>query len=212
MKYIFELTSKVQESESHIEKHHKVIEGLKLISEPWGIDNGEYPTPEFGSGITATFSLNRLLKNRIKGDIIYGYRKNMTIQNEDKIFIEFNPKKIDYVHFIENVFKKYIFFFNPFEALVYNQNVIFYDYENRNQSDLSIFFRFHPIFFWDAGYCMRNLRISLVDFKAEISGFVEYSELFQNGIIVVVNSKLLTLQESNEIDLNLKAIFSKALE
>jgi hypothetical protein len=207
MQYIFELTSKVQESVSHEEKHRQVIEGLQSIPKPWGITNNDYPAPDFGTGITATFRINKVLGSGIKGDIIYGYREKMASQNEDKIYIEFTPKKIDFTFFISNVFKKYIEFFKPYEASVYNQDVIFYDYGNRDKVDLSTFFRFHQIFFWDEEYCMRNLKISLFDLKAKISEFVEYSELFLNGIIVIVSSKPLTLSESNEIDSNLKSLF-----
>lgn len=208
MKFIFELTSKVQEPISHIEKHKEVIEGLQLISTPWGIDEGEYPAPEFGIGITATFSLNKILKNGIRGDVIYGYRKKMIIQSEDKIFIEFNPKKIDYVCLIKDVLKNYIDFFSPYEASIYNQDVIYYDFENRNNTDLSTFFRFHPVFFWDDECCFRNLKISLGEFKARISRTVESAEFFKNGIIVIVDSKLSTLAESNEINQSRKTLFS----
>ncbi len=204
MKYIIELTSEVNGLISHQEKHKKVIDALKLIPKPWGLDDGSYPPPDYGSGITATFCLNKYLAQSIKGDLIYSYRGKLSIKNDDKMFIEFNATKIDYTNLVKNVFKKYVDFFEPYEAEIFNKELIYDDYE-KSRSELN-FYRFYPIFFWSSEYCFEKIGLAIEDFNRKLIGVVEYSEIFSNGIFVIVTSKVVSLSESNEIDKKLKEL------
>lgn len=206
MKFIFELVSKSDELISAETKHKAIIEGLKKIPSPWGIENNEYPFPEFGIDIASVFRLNKYLKNGIKGDIIYSYRRNPSPENDDRLSIKFNPSKIDYKELIETVFKKYINFFTPYEASIFNIEVIYHFFENRDKYDLSNYFRFSPVFFWNSEYCSNKLKISLLELKNKLAQDVEIVELYKDGIFVIASSKLLTLNESNELDFRLKSL------
>jgi hypothetical protein len=206
MKFIFELVSKSDELIPAETKHNKVIEGLKKIPKPWGIDNIEYLLPEFGKDISSIFRLNKYLQNGIKGDVIYSYRRSPLPKNDDRIYIDFNPQKINYKELIETVFKRYINFFTPYEASIFNLETVYYFFENRDKYDLSKYFRFSPVFFWNSEYCIDKLNISLKELNNKLNQDVEFVELYKDGIFVIASSKLLTLNESNELDTRLKGL------
>lgn len=205
MKYIFELSSRI---DSSIEKKHlEVTKGLTSIEKPWGIDEGKYPTPEFGKMTTAFFKLTKLLGNGIKGHVMYLYRSNLNRTDYDRINIEFNPVKINYRQFVTKIVKEYISFFNPYYANVFDEKIVVYDYERyHNNKSISNSFRFNSIVFWSKSFCKEVLNISLTDLQDRISGVVEHVELFDNGIIITTSSKFLSLDEANAIDYQLKAL------
>lgn len=209
MKYIVELISIVNNSVSFEEKHKKVIEGLKVVPSPWGIGDGEFITPSFGNGLSAIFKLNKFLRNSIKGEVIYTYRGINSRETDDRIYLEFNPIKINFNELINTVFKQYIDFFDPTEASIFNKEIVQYDYENRDKYDLTKFIRFYQVFFWNQSYCEKKLGLSLLEFKNKISNHVERVELFKDGIIVIASSKLLTLEESNDINLIIHSVTNK---
>jgi hypothetical protein len=206
MKFIFELVSKSNELVSAETKHKGVIEALKRIPKPWGIDNAEYPFTGFGSGISSVFGLNKYLGNGIKGDVIYSYTRNSSPENDDRLNIDFSPKKINYKELIETVFKRYVNFFTPYEASIFNLETVYYFFENRDKYDLSNYFKFPPVFFWNSEYCNNKLKMSLTELKNKLDQDVENVELYKDGIFVIATSKLLTLNESNELDFRLKAL------
>jgi hypothetical protein len=206
MKLIFELVAKPEELVSAESKHNSVIEGLKKISKPWGIDDNEYPFPGFGTDITSVFRLSKYLGSGIKGDIIYSYRRNPAPENDDRISIKFNSEKINYKELIDTVFKKYINCFTPYEASIFNVEIVYYFFENRDKYDLSRYFRFSPVFFWNSEYCNNKLGISLTELKNKLVQHVELVELYKDGIFVIASSKQLTLNESNELDSRLKGL------
>ncbi len=173
---------------------------------PWGIGEGEFITPNFGNGLSAIFRLNKFLKNGIKGEVIYTYRGINSREIDDRIYLEFNPIKINFDELINTVFKQYIDSFDPTEASIFNKEIVQYDYENRSKYDLTKFIRFYQVFFWNQRYCEKKLGISLLEFKNKISNHVEKVELFKDGIIVIASSKLLTLKESNDINLAIHSV------
>lgn len=207
MKYEIEIFSKRNISLENIDLRHKnFFEVLKSIPSPWGIEEGNYPRPDFGKSTTAYFNLNKVFKNGIKGWIMYAHP---TLINEkyDKIFIDFNVKKVDYQYLVNNVLKLYLTSFYAYEAAVFNHEIINYDFTYRACYDLSTYFRFYPVFFWNAELCEKRANMSLSEFSDKISDVVEKVEFFGNGILVIVSSSVLDLEKSVEIDKKLKSIF-----
>lgn len=208
MKLIFELASRSIDEPDVEKRHKKLVEGLMQIEKPWGIDAGDYPLPKFGQGITSVFRLNKLLGNGIKGDVMYSYRRQLCPEDDDRIYLEFNPQKIDYALLYRKVLPKYITFFKPYVASIFNQEVVYYEYDNREKYDLAKYFRFNPIFFVDEKCCFDKMGISPSELKIRILNIVEHTELFGNGLIVVVSSRLLNLTESNELHFQMeKAVY-----
>lgn len=208
MKFIFELVSRSTDEPNVEQKHKKVVEGLLQIERPWGLEPGNYSFPEFGKGITSVFQLNRLLGDGIKGDVMYSFRRHLSPEDDDRVYLEFNPKKVNCQILCKQIFEKYVSIFSPYMASVFNEDVTHYDYENRGKYDLKKFFRFNPIFFIDEQYCLEKIGMSLAAFKMKIANEVEHVELSNNGIIVVVNSRILNLDESNDLNVRLqKAVF-----
>jgi hypothetical protein len=207
MKYIFELTAKVGMQQSFESKHKENIEGLKKIKEPWGIEDNELPIPKFGTGLVATFSLQRLLKKGIRGHIIYTHRN--VIDNYDKIWLEFNPHKIDFSKLLKITFKEYVDFFRPTEAYIYDNRTLEFDGLMRNDIvDLTNFFRFYPIFFWSEQYCNQVLQITIKELRETIANEVEYLEYYKDGVFVILSSQYLSVEQSNQMDYKLKSLFN----
>lgn len=212
MKYVFEMSSQVNLLMPVEQKHQKVIEGLKTIKSPWGIPEGLYPMPEFGSWLTAFFRVNKIFGNGIKGDFMYSYRRSIKKFDDDRAFFKFNVKKTDYQELVEKIFKKYIDFFDADEAKIYDEPISHYDYD-RFHADINKLnsFRFYPVGFWSERVCMEVLGISLLDLKNKISDYAAHVEFYNNGIIILASYKPLNLEEANAFDFKLKSIVASHL-
>lgn len=206
MKYFIELISKIDFETTLEDKHSKLNSGLRTIPEPWGIGNNELSLPNFGKQLSAVINFTKFLKKGIKGEIIYHYRGNTSIDKDDRIYLKFDPSKIDFLELTSNVFKQYISFFDPTEAQIFNEDVIYFDYDNRHNYDLNSYIRFCQVFYWDQSFCQNEIGLPVSELKEKITDHVESVELFRNGIYVIVNSKILTLDESNEVHDNLRSI------
>lgn len=214
MKYIFELSSRTDVNTSVEKKHKKLIGGLKLVKSPWGIGEGIYPAPTFNDAIVAMFSFNKLLGKGINGDAMYRYRSLLTddSMDDDKIYIEFNPSKIDYNTLLSDVFKKYIDFFEPYVAQIFDEEIIYEDFERTQNKNLrKDFIRFYPVSYYDAKYCREALGVSLLELKTLLIGQVDKVELYKDGIIIIASSDLLSIEEADRIDAKLKSLFQIAL-
>jgi hypothetical protein len=209
MKYKFELSSRTDLNISVEQKHEKIINGLKQILSPWGIKDGSYPAPEFGDAIIAVFNFDKILGKTLSGNIIYRFRRMLENHSldDDVINIEFNPKKLDYAFLIEDVFKKYIDFFEPYSAHIFDEELIYQDFERSQNKNLrKDLIRFYPVSFFDAKYCMDALGVSLLELKNLLLEKVERVELYKDGIIIIASSKLLNSEQSNKMDENLRRL------
>lgn len=213
MKYRFELSSRTNVNSSLEQKHEKIIKALKQIVSPWGINDGIYPVPEFGEAMIAVFKLDKILGKGIKGNIIYRFRRLIEDHSldDDVMNIEFNPKKIDYDFLITEVFKKYIEFFEPYAAQIFNEEVIYQDFELSQNMNLRIdFIRFYPVSYFDAKYCKDSLGVTVLELKYLLMGKVEKVELYNDGIIILGSSKLLDTEQTNKIDIQIKALLQNS--
>ncbi|WP_121356802.1 hypothetical protein [Flavisolibacter nicotianae] len=212
MRYRFDLSSRTSINISVEQKHEKIINGLKVIPKPWGVEDGFYPVPDFADGIIAIFPLDNILGEGITGNIIYRYRRRLedSSMDDDIINIEFNPKKVDYGHLLNETFKKYIDFFDPYAAQIFDEEIIYQDFERvQNKNLRKELIRLYPVNYYDTQYCNDALGMSPIQIKELIAGSVEKAELYRNGIIIIVSSKLLYVEQADKIDMELKSLLQK---
>jgi hypothetical protein len=210
MKYLFKVASRTKEDCFIEKKHKKVINGLKEIAPPWGIAKETLCLlPDFKDDILIVIPLKRILGNGIKGDLIYRYRRLIEddSSDDDHLYIEFNPLKVDYNVLVNEVFKKYIEYFDAYSASIFNEELIFIDFEKtRDKNFRNDIVRFYPVSFLDSELCARALNLTPMEIYQKLDNHIEKVELFMNGVIIVGSSKVLTAQESEELDLKIRKL------
>lgn len=196
------MNSRAKMEESPEQKHKFIIDCLKNVKSPWGLKkDADIPFPGFGDDFTAIVNLNDQLQNNIKGTIFYRYRNRLEDDSscDDRMHFEFSTKKVDYSDLTVFGFKHYISCFKPYYAAIFNEKIIFEDFEKtRFKNFRKDIVRFCPIFFLDEQLSFKALGLSLVEVKYRLEKIVEKVELFNNGLIAIYSSKPLDLKESND--------------
>jgi hypothetical protein len=127
--------------------------------------------------------------------------------DDDHMQVEFNPLKVDFKELVNHIFKRYIDFFGAYTASIFNEELIYVDFEkSRNKNLRETIYRFYPVSFLDEELCMRALKLTPKQVSQRLGGHVESVELFGNGVIIIGSSKPLTAQESDEIDSEIRKL------
>jgi len=209
MKFIFELCARSTNEEAEI-KHDSLILFLKQINKPWGIENNiSVPFPGFGKEITAICILNKFIGKGIKCLISYRYR-NMLRNDpscDDKIYYEFDLKKVDYKELVTDLFPKYILAFNSYRARILPEELIYLDFnKSRNKNLRETIIRFYPVMFLDNELCARAIKMSPVTVYEKLKGVVEKVELIGTGIFIIASFNALSIDDCNKFDTTIRAL------
>jgi hypothetical protein len=209
MKHIFELNARVSLSGSAQEKHFQLVTSLNALKGPWGISTKDIPFPGFGKESVAYVSLKKYFGQGIDCGIFYRYR-NLLDDNslsDDRMYIEFNSSKIDYIDFCKNVFPAYVIMFNAYRGIVCPKEISFLDFEkSRNVNLRDTIFRFYPLCFYDEELCRRALNLSAVDVVDRLTGQVETAQLFNDGALIIESSYPRSIEQANLFDLKIKSL------
>lgn len=191
-------------------KHERFVGFLKQIGTPWGIqENVDVGTPQFGEEFTGTVNITKFLTNGVKMIIFYRYRNRLDDHHssDDRIFIEFNSKKIDYEFLINIVFPHYVIAFGAYSANIFNEMLIYKDFErSRNKNGRKSIVRIYPVVFYDSQFCKEVFRMNVKEILKKLSGQVYKALLHNNGIIIVADIKPLSVEESDEFDRKIRTI------
>jgi hypothetical protein len=204
MRHILEMNSRTSSSMSAESKHTGFISCLKEIGPPWGLDKDvDIPFPGFKDELTAIVHLNKLLQNGIKATIFYRYRNMLDddSSHDDRFYVEFSTRKNDYHYLVNEVVKQYIDCFNPYSLFVYNEKVIYEDFEKtRSKNFREYIARFTPVFYIDSDLSYRALGLTLREFEQKLIRHVEKMTMIHNGALVIFKSSPLDLESSNEVN------------
>lgn len=207
MKHIFELSSRPDLKIDPISKHNLLINFFETLPEPWKLNSNQVPIPEFGDHFVAIVNLDKFLGKGIKCSVFYRYR-NMLEDNasdDDRVYIEFNSKKVDFHYLVDVIFPKMVEVFNAYKGIIYNEQLMFVDFEkSRNKNLRETIYRFYPVNFLDEQLCQRALRLTSKQVADKLDKQVEKVEIYNAGVLIIGTSKALDVQESNEFDLKIR--------
>ena len=209
MKYIFELNSRVTLEESAEVKHKKTIAFFKSLSSPWGIGGKDIPFPGFGESHVAQAVLDKYLGKGIRATIFYRYRNMLSDDDscDDRIYFEFNVKKIDYTELIDKILPEFVKNFDAYRAIVVDQELLIADFEKSRLKNLrDTIIRFYPVCFFDGELCIKGLGITDKDAFRKLANDISVSEIAGRGLYIHNSSKFLTLEEANAFDAKVSKI------
>ena len=212
MKYIFELNSRTTLEESVESRHLKIIDFLKKIDPPWGIGNDVVEFPRFGQGHVAQVILNKYLGKGIKGSIFYRYRNMLSDDSscDDRIYFEFNVKKIEYGDLVDNIFPQFIIAFEAYRAVIFDEKLIFGDFEKFRAGNLrNAVYRVYPISFFDEELCSRAFGMSSKNIAEKLENHIDVSEIANHGLFIQNSSKFFTTEEADEFDSQVRELLKK---
>ncbi|MGN6402139.1 MAG: hypothetical protein ACTHMD_16895 [Flavisolibacter sp.] len=213
MRHILEMNSRTSISMSAESKHTHFISCLKDIGPPWGLDKDvDIPFPGFKDELTAIVHLDKLLQNGIKATIFYRYRNMLDddSSHDDRFYVEFSTKKIDYNYLTNEIVKQYIDCFTPYSLFVYNEKVIYEDFERtRSKNFRNYIARFTPVFYIDRDLSYRALRLSIPELKQKLISHAEKVRVIHDGVLVIFKSSPLDLESSNEVNKYISKLLMK---
>jgi hypothetical protein len=192
------------------QKHDKLISLLKNLDKPWGLaPDLDIPFPGFGKEFTASVNLSKLFAPGIKMDVFYRYRNKLEDHhsNDDRIYIEFESKKIDYEFLVLFVFPQIIKCFEAYTADIYDRQLMFKDFEEKRFANRRKFInRVYPVSFYDNEICDTFFKRSPREIINLLEGEIYKAEIFNGGILVVGDIKPYTVEQSIEFENKIKAI------
>lgn len=161
--------------------------------------------------------LKNLLQKGLKGEIVYQLRHNDYLrddaQYDDYLAIEFDPKKVDYTDLVINVFPKLIEAFECYRATIYDKRLARLDWQNivekarKTGKDIDGrdgVYRINAVNYFDAELCKRAFGLTPEQIFNRLSRKVEHVSLCLDGVILIYSSKLLSDQDFNHIDLDVR--------
>jgi hypothetical protein len=210
MQCIFEINSRPKLSQPAEQKHDILIKLLKEIKEPWGISvDMEIPFPGFKGEFTATSTLTKFVGKGIKISAFYRFRNRLENDhsNDDRIYIEFNAKNVDYKYLVTHVFPQLIKGFNAYTAGVLDRQLIFKDYEEKRFGNRrKIINRVYPVSFYDDEVCVSFFKKSPKKIAELLKGNIYKAEVFNNGIMIIADTIPYSMEKSIEFEFKMKSL------
>jgi len=204
MKYILKVNTRTSDLVSVNDRHKKFINGIIGLDNNWGLQPGiDYVAPEFkNSESLTTFPLGKMLKKKQKGDIIYVYRSSKLTDegvDDDRVWLEFNPAKVDYQQLVYEALPLYISNFNAYLAQIYDDEFIDIDFDlSRGKNLREVIYRFYPVHYIDDQLCTRALGYNLYEMKERLEGNVEAILSIGRGLLIISTSLVMSLDDAIE--------------
>lgn len=193
MKYILSLDWRVTENVSMEMKHQSIIEMFKRMQGVLSMDeNLDYPPPKFGNDAMAIYSLAKKFSKGISGDIMYAYRAKLEDHHlrDDRLWIEFNSKKVDFSYFFDYAVKELLHKSSPYILQVYDKELVYsinrlIPFEKREKLNA----RFDLKFFYPFQYIDGVLTRRIFGFDArtlfeKLTNRIYKVELINDGIFI----------------------------
>nr|WP_259069336.1 hypothetical protein [Mucilaginibacter sp. X4EP1]MCS3814669.1 hypothetical protein [Mucilaginibacter sp. X4EP1] len=191
-------------------KHAKLVDFLKTLPFPWGLPKDfDISFPGFGEEFTATSNLNKFIGNGIKMSVFYRYRNMLEDDQscDDRIYIEFNSKKIDYSNLVTIIFPQFVKNFGAYTSDIYDRLLIFKNHEEKRfENRRRVINRVYPISFYDEILCQTFFKLSPKKITDLLKGHVYKAEVFNDGIIIIADTKPFSIDESIDFENKMKLI------
>jgi hypothetical protein len=202
-------------SEDILQKHERFLSFLSGLGNEWGLKDGaEIPkVKDPGTLPMRQVNLSKCFQKGIKALVSYQNRKYHRDEGkfDDYFKLEFDPTKFRYELLVKSVFEEYIASFQAYTGHVGDEEFIQLDFENWRQAQVdsrSGVYRIHPICFFDRELCGRGFHLTPEEIANRVEGAVENASVVSNGVLIIANSKILTIEESNTINDRLKKLLA----
>ena len=205
MKYQIMIRSIPVETISEV--HHRLIVAMNDTPKPWGFGgSGGPPVPDCGWEQLTESKLFNYLGPGFRGShIIYRHRgcKGDHPMYDDFMVLEFNPIKQQYGEMLKVVLPHYISAFHAYLAFVQDVEWILVDREEKLKhapnSRYSVY-RICPVHYFGELLCLRAFRKSPTEMIRMLSRECEHVEPLCGGVFLVATSKVVGLDEANQIN------------
>ena len=224
LRYKLGLRHRATLEESVGERHATFIENLRNLAPPWGIPAGyvakEASVPR--GKLSARITLKGALGSPLKGFVAYILRKDNYLGPDeafydDVFFVEFNPSKVDYGSFVRSVFRRYVEAFDAYRATVMELNTGGEDWAEvvqrfrttgKNTDGRDGVYRISAVNYYDALLCRRAFGLTPRQIVARLKGAVEQVEELGDGVLLIVDSNVLSKAELLKIDGRVRPMLS----
>jgi len=196
MKYQLKVNSIALQAQSIEWKHQKFLAGLEGLPAPWGVRES-VSAPDPGTELIAVLNVAKLLGKGLRGELVYQFRRQFSDESsqDDWINIIFNPGKIDYHALIYDAFLIYVSAFSAYYAEISDEEFIFMDFEHRKYNRRHAIYRIPPVCYMNKDFCARAFDLSPAQIVEKLRGTVEEVREVQNGVFIVLTSKVLPTAE-----------------
>jgi hypothetical protein len=212
MRYSLMLRSRANPNQSIEEKHAQFMSGLLEMTNAWAPITRDLPNaPDPGANLCVGINLLRYFGKGIRGEVLYQYRGQHLLKDagvcDDFFTLKFNPEKVDYESLVKEAVAQYIKAFRPYVAYIENEEIILIDIEERRQtSTRHQVYKIRPMHFMDRELCRRAFNCSPEQVVDILKDHVEKVDIVLDGVLIIASSKVLSLEEADEVNTKLKPL------
>lgn len=212
LKYDLKVNSIALEKQSIDSKHKEFVEKMIKVNGVWG---GKFspPAPDAGRELFALIKWSEIFGKDIGlvGDIMYQYRRKFGNDSwhDDRIFLSFNPNKIDYRSLIDDAFPIYASNFDGYFAQITDQEFLYLDYEkSRGIGGRGGLYRLPPVSFMRQDFCERAFNMTPAKIVDKLNGRVEMVREIFDGVQIVLTYNALPTGEMDVLCWKAKEILT----
>jgi hypothetical protein len=212
MRYKLMLRCRVNPEQTIEEKHAEFMAGLLKMTNTWAPITKDLPdAPDPGANLSADIKLLKYFGKGIRGEVSYKYRGQHLLEdrgaNDDYFYLEFNPEKVDYECLIKESLVQYMEAFNPYLSFIENKDFGHIDFEEwRKIGFRKGVYRINPVQFVDRELCRRAFNRSPEEVVDTLKDRVEQVSVILDGVLIIASSKVLSLEEADEVNKKLKPL------
>jgi hypothetical protein len=198
------------------DKHERFMSHLARLAGDWGLVTNEWPRANDPRTDPMRFvNLTTYFRRGINdAEVAYQNRKyhEDDPQYDDYFTFSFDPSRFDYKALVNDVFERYVEWFGAYTANIGNEELAQLDFDawkawrKSGANDRNDVFSFDPVCYFDKELCARAFRLAPEAVAARVSPEVERTALVSDGVLIIANSKIVTVEEAKRIDRQLKAV------
>lgn len=216
MKFQMMIRSRADANQEIAAKHGAFTSGLRAAGVAWGMKNFEIPAPgDIGGDLALDVTLTNSLVSGIKGSLHYVYRGGLRDDPmwDDYMNFEFNPATIQYTTLLGGGIQRYVRAFGAYYAFIGNREFAQLDFnEWRKFNGRDHVFRMNQVCFMDRELCNRSFKMEPEQIAAMLEGELERVELLCGGILLVICTTPLEVDQERDQGDRIKALLLAAME
>ena len=186
------------------DRFHALLSGLR---NEWGlIEGAEIPKVRNpGTRPMREVNLSNCFQKGIKALVSYQNRKYLRDEAEfdDYFTMDFDPSRFDYSLLCEFIFLKYLESFVTYVGEIGDEELGFLGITpkcSRKIECRNAVYRIYPVCFFDRELCDRAFHLTPGEIARRVDAIVEKSFILSNGVWIIANSKVVTIEEANAIN------------
>jgi hypothetical protein len=202
MKYTLEIAARTNSNQSAENKHELLFNFLNNLDDFWGTKDEITSFPGFGTNITAILEMKNFRKQRITFTVFYVFRNKIQDNSfyDDRIYIEFNSKKVDLHSLINDFIPNVINVFDAYRVILFTDKIMFSDFNrSRGINHRETILRFYPVCFYDDILCKKSTGRDSRQLKAALDSIANVS-VINNGIYINNVEMFESLEKADAFD------------